>query len=80
MPRQQSIHVFQCGDGSPYAFTHDRNGANLPESECASGWTYVTSVESEPFQLPRAAADAQKVRDDIAARGYSLLPWPVAPG
>ena len=80
MSPQQSIHVFQCGDGSPYAFTHDRNGGNLPQSECPSGWSYVTSVESEPFQLPRAAADPAIVRDDIAARGYSLLPWSVAPG
>jgi hypothetical protein len=51
---------FQCGGGSPYAFTHARDGANLPDSECLSRWTYVTSVESEPFKLPRAAADAHK--------------------
>ena len=80
MAARQSLHVFQCGDGSPYAFTHDRNGSNLPQAECVGGWIYLTAVDSEPFELPRVAVDARKVRDDIAAKGYSVVPWSVAPG
>jgi hypothetical protein len=80
MPARQSIHVFQCGDGSPYALTRDRNGSNLPEAECPAGWVYFTTLDAEPFELPRVAVDARKVHDDIAAQGYSLAPWLVAPG
>ena len=80
MAARQIIHVFQCGDGSPYAFTHERDGSNLPRTECPDGWVYLTALDSEPFELPRVAVDARKVRDDIAAKGYSVVPWSVAPG
>jgi hypothetical protein len=80
MPTQPTIHVFQCGNGSPYGFTKDRSGSNLPEAECPEGWVFFKTLETEPFELPRVAVDIEKVHADIAKTGYSLAPWSVGPG
>ncbi len=80
MAENQTLHVFQCGGGSPYGFTSDRSGANLPAPECEDGWSYVKTLDTEPFDLPRVAVDVEKVHQDIAAKGYSIVPWAAAPG
>jgi hypothetical protein len=80
MSAQSSIHVFQCGGGSPYGFTADRDGANLPQAECQQGWDFFKTLDSEPFDLPRVSVDIEKVHVDIARQGYSIVPWSPAPG
>jgi hypothetical protein len=80
MPTQPNIHVFQCGEESPYGFTPDRTGSNLPEAECPTGWVFFKTLETEPFELPRIAVDMEKVHADIAKMGYSLVRWSVSTG
>ena len=80
MAVDMAIHVFQCGDGSPYGFTKDHTGSNLPAAECPEGWVFFKTIETEPFELPRMAVDFESVHADIAKTGYSLVPWSVAPG
>ena len=79
MAEQQALHVFQCGGGSPYGFTADPTGSNLPGSECQD-WEYVKTLDGEPFDLPRVAVDVKKVHTDITERGYSIVHWATAPG
>ena len=76
----QALHVFQCGGGSPYGFTADRTGKNLPAAECQDGWAYLTTLNSEPFDLPRVAVDVGKVHQDIAQKGFAIVHWAAAPG
>jgi hypothetical protein len=76
----QALHVFQCGGGSPYGFTADRTGKNLPASECPDGWAFFRTLNSEPFDLPRVAVDVEKVHQDIAEKGFSIVHWAAAPG
>jgi hypothetical protein len=80
MPTQPTIHVFQCGHGSPYGFTNDRSGSNLPKAECREGWVFFKTFETESVDLPRIAVDIEQVHHDIAKTGYSVVPWPVGPG
>lgn len=80
MAEQNPIHVFQCVGGAAYGFTSDRSGGNLPEAECPDGWEFLKTLESEPFDLPRVAADPERVRIHIARKGYAFVPWTIAPG
>ena len=81
MPTKATIHVFQCGKGSPYGFTKDRNGSNLPKADCTQGWVFFKTVnETEPFGLPRFDVDIEQVHDDIAKTGYALVHWSSGPG
>lgn len=80
MADQQTLHVFQCGGGSPYGFTSDRSGSNLPVAECKDGWQFFKTLDSEPFDLPRVAVDIEKVHVDVAKQGYSIVQWIAGPG
>ena len=80
MAARQSLHVFQCDGGSPYAFTFDPTGANLPAAECQDSWQHLKTLESEPFDLPRVTVDVEKVHVEVAKQGYSIVSWTAGPG
>jgi hypothetical protein len=72
MNMPQTIYVFRCGSTTKYGFTEDRNGSNLPGSECPEGWRLFKTLTINPGDPPRIGIDITEVLAGIGEKGYHL--------
>jgi hypothetical protein len=73
----ESVHLFVCGSGfggrGLFALTADRSGANLPKSDCPTGWGYSKTIEMDGEVIDGVVIDARAAAAELKKTGYHLI-------
>jgi len=64
--------LFQCGESDLFAVSRDQTGANIPKSECASGWLLRNSFRLGVREPVPVAIEPEPILRGIAANGYFI--------
>jgi hypothetical protein len=73
----ETVHLFMCGGGSSgslFALSRDRSGANLPRSECPTGWAFEKTIDlADPAAAGELSINSSAALPDLARAGYHVF-------
>ena len=73
----ETVHLFMCGGGSSgslFALSKDRSGANLPRSECPTGWAFEKTIDlSDARAAAGLSINSSAALPDLARTGYHIF-------